>query len=124
MTGKPNYPGGEVFEGYTESGLQVEAYADGVEIFRVPLRSRRSGGARNLFLNFVSFVWSGLWHFGRLLKGRDFDAILVFASPITAAIPAIPLKWTKKAHLALWIQDLWPESLSATGYIRTGYLLR
>jgi glycosyltransferase involved in cell wall biosynthesis len=124
MTGKPNYPGGAVFKGYTESGLQVEAYADGVEVFRVPLRSRRSGGARNLFLNFVSFVWSGLWHFRKLLKDRDYDAILVFASPITAAIPAIPLKWTKKAHLALWIQDLWPESLSATGYVRNGLLLR
>src|SRR6185436_6083229 len=59
-----------------------------------------------------------------MLKGREYDAILVFASPITAAIPAIPLKWTKKAHLALWIQDLWPESLSATGYVRNGILLR
>ena len=123
MTGKPNYPGGAVFKGYTESGLQVEAFGDGVEVFRVPLRPRRSGGARNLFLNFVSFVWSGLWHFKKLLKDRDYDAILVFASPITAAIPAIPLKWTKKAHLALWIQDLWPESLSATGYVRNGLLL-
>ncbi|HEY7758321.1 MAG TPA: glycosyltransferase family 4 protein [Burkholderiales bacterium] len=124
MTGKPNYPGGAVFEGYTESGLQVETFADGVEVFRVPLRARRSGGARNLFLNFVSFVWSGLRYFRRLLKNRHYDAILVFASPITAVIPAIPLKWTKKAHLALWIQDLWPESLSATGFVRNEFLLR
>jgi len=123
MTGKPNYPGGAVFEGYAESGLQVETYADGVEILRVPLRARRSGGAVNLFLNFVSFAWSGLRHFGRLAKGREFDAILVFASPLTAALPAIPLKWRKRAHLALWIQDLWPESLSATGYVRNRVLL-
>ncbi|WP_235777320.1 hypothetical protein, partial [Pseudomonas piscis] len=33
------------------------------------------------------------------------------------AIPAILLKWLKGAKLALWIQDLWPESLSATGFI-------
>jgi glycosyltransferase involved in cell wall biosynthesis len=123
MTGKPNYPGGTVFEGYTEAGLQVETYVDGVEILRVPLRARRRGGAMNLFLNFVSFAWSGLRHFGRLAKGREFDAILVFASPLTAALPAIPLKWRKRAHLALWIQDLWPESLSATGYIRSRLLL-
>ncbi len=124
LTGKPNYPGGTVFEGYTESGTQVEAFADGVEILRVPLRARRSGGARNLFLNFISFVWSGLWHSRKLLEGRDYDTILVFASPITAVIPAIPLKWTRKAQLALWVQDLWPESLSATGFIRNPLLLR
>lgn len=124
ITGKPNYPGGRVFEGYSESGLQVENYGDGVEILRVPLRARRGGGARNLFLNFLSFVWSGLRHFGRLLKGRDFDAILVFTSPITAAIPAIPVKWKKRARLVLWVQDLFPESLSATGYVRNPLLLR
>ena len=124
VTGKPNYPGGEVFQGYSEAGVQVESYPDGVELMRVPLRPRRSGGARNLFLNFVSFVCSGLRHFGKLLRHRDYDAILVFASPITAVIPAIPLKWSKKAHLALWIQDLWPESLAATGYIRNGLALR
>jgi glycosyltransferase involved in cell wall biosynthesis len=60
-----------------------------------------------------------------MLRGREFDAILVFApSPITQAIPAILLKWLKKAKLALWVQDLWPESLSATGFVRNPYLLR
>ena len=50
---------------------------------------------------------------------------MVFApSPITQAIPAILLKWLKKAKLALWVQDLWPESLSATGFVRNPYLLR
>ena len=123
LTGKPNYPGGTVFPGYSEAGLQVEKFGDGVEILRVPLRARRAGGAKNLFLNFVSFAWSGLRYFRKLLDGRDYDAILVFASPITAAVPAIPLKWRRNAYLALWIQDLWPESLSATGFVRNRVLL-
>ncbi len=60
-----------------------------------------------------------------LLRKREVDAILVFApSPLTQVIPAIPLKWLKKARLAVWVQDLWPESLSATGFIRHPSLLK
>lgn len=51
--------------------------------------------------------------------------IFVFApSPITSVIPAIYLKFRFKTHLAVWVQDLWPESLSATGFIRNPLALR
>ena len=124
-TGKPNYPDGRLFQGYQCEGIQQETFGADVEVIRAPLRPRCGGGARNLLLNYLSFVLSGLWYFPKLLKGRGFDAILVFApSPITSAIPAIFLKWQKKAHLAIWVQDLWPESLSATGFIRKPWLLK
>jgi glycosyltransferase involved in cell wall biosynthesis len=45
-------------------------------------------------------------------------------SPIFLAIPALPLKWIKKAHLAIWVQDLWPESLKATGFIKNSTILK
>lgn len=123
LTGKPNYPDGRIADGYTRAGVQREDYA-GVEVVRVPLRPRGNGSSRELILNYLSFVWSGLRYFLPLTRGRHFDAILVFApSPITAAIPAIPLKWAGKGHLAIWIQDLWPESLSATGFVRRPWLL-
>ncbi len=94
-------------------------------IFRVPLRPRLKGGASNLFLNYMSFVFSGLFHFSRLVKNQKYDVIFVFAiSPITQAIPAIYLKWKLKAHLAIWVQDMWPESLSATGFIRNPFMLK
>ena len=125
LTGKPNYPGGTVFEGYVGKGVQQECFAGKIDVFRVPLRPRNACSARDLALNYLSFVWSGLRHFSRQIHGREFDAILVFApSPITAAIPAILLKWTKKAHLAIWIQDLWPESLAATGHVKNPVLLK
>lgn len=68
---------------------------------------------------------AGLFFFSWLLRKRKFDAILVFApSPITQVIPAILLKWLKKTHLAVWVQDLWPESLAATGFVRHPHLLK
>lgn len=125
LTGKPNYPDGVVFDGYSEEGVIREKYEGVIDILRVPLRARKSGCSRDLVLNYLSFIWSGLRYFPKLVKDREADAILVFApSPITSAIPAVPLKWIKKAHLAIWVQDLWPQSLAATGHVSSPLLLR
>lgn len=125
LTGKPNYPDGILFEGYSEKGIQQESYQGKIDVFRAPLRPRDSAGSRELFLNYFSFVFAGLRYFPSFIKDRKVDAILVFMpSPITSVIPAIPLKWAKKAHLAVWIQDLWPESLAATGHLRHPLLLK
>ena len=123
-TGKPNYPEGRVFDGYQAGGTQIERFYLGVDVVRVPLRPRGASDAVSLFLNYCSFVWSGLRWFPSLLRDYDIDAILVYAvSPVTAAVAALPLKWTKRAHLAIWVQDLWPESLAATGFIRNRVVL-
>lgn len=125
LTGKPNYPDGEIFPGYRMGGVQHELFADAVQVVRVPLWPRGKGGAINLVLNYFSFVVSGLFLFPWLLRGKEFDAIFVFApSPIVQVVPAIPLKWLKKAPLVLWVQDLWPESLAATGFIKNPFLLK
>ncbi|UCP00014.1 glycosyltransferase family 4 protein [Metapseudomonas lalkuanensis] len=124
-TGKPNYPDGDIYSGYKSEGVQREFYAGNVEVIRVPIRPRGKGGAFNLAVNYLSFVFSGLVNFPKILRGREFDFILVFAvSPITQVIPAIFLKWLKSAHLAVWVQDLWPESLSATGFVKRNLPLR
>ena len=124
LTGKPNYPDGNVFNGYSEEGIEEELFEKNISIFRVPLRPRKTGGAKNLFLNYWSFIWNGLRFFPDAVKNESYDAIFVFApSPITMAIPAIYLKWKLKTHLAIWVQDLWPESLSATGFVKNRFLL-
>lgn len=123
-TGKPNYPDGSIYQGYSSQGVFREWYLQKIELVRIPIWPRGNGSAINLSLNYLSFVFSGLLFFPWLLRGRSFDAIVVFGvSPITQAIPAILLKWLKGAHLSVWIQDMWPESLSATGFIRSKILL-
>lgn len=124
-TGKPNYPDGRVFPGYRAGGMARERFLDRVDVVRVPIWPRGRGGGVNLALNYLSFVLSGLLCFPWLLRSRSFDAILVFApSPITQVIPAILLKWLKRAHLAVWVQDMWPESLAATGFVRNAGVLK
>ncbi|WP_342243434.1 glycosyltransferase family 4 protein [Pseudomonas sp. OTU5201] len=127
LTGKPNYPDGEIFPGYKIAGCVDECFVPGVSVHRVPLRPRGKGGVKGLVLNYLSFIFNGLFLFPRALRSRKdkIDVFFVFApSPITSVIPAIYLKFRFRAHLAVWVQDLWPESLSATGFIRNRLALR
>lgn len=118
-TGKPNYPDGNIFPGYRANGVQRELFDEQTLIVRVPTWPRKHGGAKNLILNYLVFVFAGMFCLPWALRGLKFDAILVYApSPITQTIPAILLKWIKRTPLALWVQDLWPESLQATGFVR------
>lgn len=125
FTGKPNYPDGKLFPGYVAEGASEDVFAGTVAVHRAPLRPRGSGGAANLARNYLSFVWNGLRHFPRQARGKSFDIVFVFSlSPITAAIPAIYLKWRLRKPMAMWVLDLWPESLSATGFIKNKMVLR
>lgn len=123
LTGKPNYPRGKIFSGYRAWGCQRETY-QGMDINRIPLRPRGNGGWR-LALNYLSFVVSGLLFAPWMLRKKRFDVIFIYApSPILQAIPAIFLGWLKRCPVVLWVQDLWPESLSATGYVRNRAVLK
>ena len=125
LTGKPNYPDGAIYNGYSAAGCTTDYLDDKIPVHRVPLFPRGKGGGMRLMLNYLSFVFSGLFYFHRLIKTKQFDVIFVFApSPITSVIPAIYLKKRLKIPLVLWVQDLWPESLSATGFIRNNLILK
>jgi len=45
LTGQPNYPQGDVFDGYSAAGLGAQQHEAGYSIYRVPLVPRRRGGA-------------------------------------------------------------------------------
>lgn len=125
FTGKPNYPDGQIFEGYEAKGCIVEQYLTNATIYRVPLFPRGKKSAKGLAKNYLSFVWNGCIYFNKFASNKHYDHILTFnISPITAAIPAIYLKYKTKSPLSLWVLDLWPESLSTTGYIKNKYILR
>lgn len=122
LTGKPNYPSGMLFPGYTAIGITDEQMGK-VKVRRIPLLPRGKGAVR-LALNYLSFIFSGYAFAGRALKGQAFDVILVYApSPILQALPALALARKKRLPLALWVQDLWPDALEATGFVRNRHLL-
>jgi glycosyltransferase involved in cell wall biosynthesis len=121
-TGIPNYPSGRYFGGYGFFGPLRERYK-AAEVRRVPLIARGGGSGVRLALNFLSHAFFATLLAPWLARGR-FDAILVYEpSPMTIGIPARALRALKRAPLLFWVQDLWPESLSATGAVKSRALL-
>ena len=123
LTGKPNYPEGTFFPGYRAWGCQIE-YFFGATVYRLPLVARGKRSAWRLVLNYVSFVISGLLFAPWILRRQRYDVVFVYGvSPILQAIPALFIGWLKRLKVIVWVQDLWPESLEATGYVRNTRML-
>ena len=123
LTGKPNYPGGNFFTGYSTSGLSFE-YWMGIKVYRLPILPRGKATGIRLLINYFSFVFSGLLFGPIILRKSRYDIIFVYApSPIIQVIPALLLGGMRKIPVVLWVQDLWPESLSATGHIKSSTIL-
>jgi glycosyltransferase involved in cell wall biosynthesis len=118
LTGKPNYPEGKVFPGYRALGSMRETW-NGANVYRVPLIPRGFRSGIRLFLNYLSFVVSAATLGAWMLRRVPCDAIFVYApSPILKAFPALFIGWLKRVPVVVYVQDLWPESIEATGYLR------
>lgn len=123
LTGKPNYPDGRVFPGYRALDC-VRGVYQGVRVLRVPLFPRGSKSALRLALNYLSFIVSGSVFGPWLLRGTQHDVILVYCpSPLLQVLPALLIGWIKRAPVVVYVQDLWPESLAATGYVRNRWII-
>lgn len=122
LTGIPNYPEGRFFDGYGLLCNTSHRY-HGATVLRVPIFPRGKGGGARLALNYLSFVLSAsVW--GPLRCSDRYDVIFVFGpSPVTVALPALLLKSLRKVPVMFWVQDLWPESLSATGAVTSRLVL-
>jgi glycosyltransferase involved in cell wall biosynthesis len=125
LTGQPNYPEGTIFAGYSALSILEQLHEEGYTIYRVPLVPRAKASALRLIANYASFVIAATLLGPWLLRGQEFDVVFVYApSPILQAIPAILIKQIKKARLVTWVQDLWPQSLESTGFVKSPTLLR
>ncbi len=122
LTGLPNYPEGKFAKGYSLAGPYTEDF-HGAKIVRSPMLARGSS-AFSLVLNYFTFASMAALVGPFRCRGR-FDAILVFEpSPIFVGIPARVMGMVKRAPILFWVQDLWPESLLATGAVTSPRALR
>ncbi|CUO44221.1 group 1 glycosyl transferase [Clostridium disporicum] len=110
LTGIPNYPHGNFFEGHSIFKPGVKEYK-GAKIRRVPLVPRGKDNFIKLGLNYISYtITASIASLGLLFN--KYDRVFVFQlSPITLAIPGIIVSKIKKIPSIIYVQDLWPESL-------------
>lgn len=120
LTGQPNYPDGKTFAGYQAWHTKRHMHPAGYPILRVPIVPRGGGSGLRLTLNYLSFVGASILFGGWMLRQSEFDVLFVYGtSPILQTLAGVFFRATRRKPLILWVQDLWPESLSFTGYVRS-----
>lgn len=107
LTGLPNYPKGEIYPGF-ENGEKRKEKINGVKVIRVEEHPRKRG-AKNLFLNYLSFARNGARAAKKL--SPDYDIVFCYQlSPVTMAKPAVDYARKNHKPLLLYCLDIWPES--------------
>ncbi len=118
LTGFPNYPGGIIYPGYSIKFFQVEMM-EGIRVMRVPLYPSHDASAFRRILNYVSF---GIASFlaGLLVVSRK-DVIYACGPPVTVGVGAALISLVRRIPFVYDIQDLWPDSLGATGMFNNSF---
>lgn len=120
LTGFPNYPSGRLYPGYRLQ-LYKREMLEGIPVVRVPLYPDHSRSGLRRALNYISFALSaailGPWMIQRP------DVIFVYHPPLTIGLPAFILSRLWRVPFVYQIQDMWPETLSATGMLRNPHIL-
>ena len=120
ITGFPNYPGGDLYPGYRIRPIQRETF-DEVSVIRVPLYPSHDGSVIRRAANYITFAVSAT--VAGLTVARHADVAYVYHPPGTIGIPAIAVRLFRRIPLVLDVQDLWPDTLAATGMTKGRILL-
>ena len=119
VTGFPNYPGGKLYPGYRLRPISRETI-DSVRVVRLPLYPSHDRSSLRRSVNYLSFFVSAFLYC--LLRARRFDLIYAYHPPITVGLAAVLGGWPWRRPVILDIQDLWPDTLAATGMAGTARL--
>jgi glycosyltransferase involved in cell wall biosynthesis len=119
LTSVPNFPEGEVYEGYENELTEEER--GGVRATRVPMYVSPNEGVIRRVLSYLSFMLSACWYAGRLPT----PDVLVATSPqFFAALAGAWVAWWKDVPFVVEIRDLWPESVVAVGAMDRNVVIR
>ena len=112
VTGTPNYPMGNIYEGY-ENGAHRDEVINGVSVHRCAIHPRKTGALHRLW-NYFSFANASK----KYIKSLDgsFDVVFVNQlSPVMMAKAGIKYAKRHNKKTVLYCLDLWPASLGVGG---------
>lgn len=120
VTGFPNYPEGKVYTGYRMHFIQRELI-DGVRVTRLPLYPSHDKSALHRIANYASFAASSLFY-GLFLMKRP-DVLYAYHPPLTVGVTASLLRLLRRIPVVYDVQDMWPDTLRATGMMNNKKIL-
>lgn len=118
LTCLPNYPKGQIFEGYTSYFSKKESI-HGVNVYRYWTYATVSKKPLARMLGMLFFAL-GIWIFGlKFQKIKNYDRVIVNTPPLLAAFSAMLLfRCIYRKCVVLNVSDLWPISALELGAVR------
>jgi colanic acid biosynthesis glycosyl transferase WcaI len=121
VTGFPNYPGGKLYEGYNVRAIAREQIGK-LHVTRLAIYPYHGKSAFKRALAYLSFSISAAIYL--LYYAQKNDIIYVFYPALTAGYSALLAKVFRGSKVVIDVQDIWPDSLEATGMIKSRLLHR
>ncbi|MEH2448193.1 MAG: glycosyltransferase family 4 protein [Nostoc sp.] len=119
ITGMPNYPQRQIYDGY-RGKLYVTEQKNGVRIQRSYLRIKSKPNLIDRLLLELSFVFTSL---PQALKGERPDVILSTVPPLLVYLPATLIGWLYNCPVVLNVQDILPEAAVRVGLIKNKLMI-
>ncbi|MFI5834012.1 glycosyltransferase family 4 protein [Micromonospora sp. NPDC051300] len=117
LTAHPNYPGGRIYPGYRQRWNTRETHG-AVAVRRVPVHPSHDTSAVGRVASYLSFAATSSLAATRWLAGMD--AVYVYHPPPTAVAATLLPRLSGRAPVLLHVQDIWPESVTASEMAPTG----
>ena len=121
LCGIPNYPNGNIPEGYGFFKNLKQNY-NGVNVHRCWEITRKGNSSIRIFLNYISYPFFATFK-TLAFMGKKYDAVFCYeTSPVYMIFPAIFYSKIKKVPLTTYVLDLWPENLYSVLPIQNRFL--
>lgn len=118
VTCVPNFPKGEVFEGYRNK-LYQEDVVEGVRVVRIWSYMAANEGIVKRSFDYVSFLLSSV---ALCWKYPSFDVLLATSPPIFVAFAGVLVAKLRRRPWVFEVRDLWPASIRAVGVSKSPLL--
>jgi glycosyltransferase involved in cell wall biosynthesis len=119
LTGFPCYPVGKIYAGYRQRLVRREEL-DGVKILRVPQIPDHSRSAVRRAVYYLSFAVAAA-AVGPMTARRP-DVIIVYQAALPVGLTGRFLGALFGAPYVLDVVDLWPESVTSSGFVRSPFV--
>ncbi|ABA20810.1 Glycosyl transferase, group 1 [Trichormus variabilis ATCC 29413] len=120
ITGMPNYPQREIYDGY-KGKWYVTEQKNGVTIQRSYLRIKSKPKLIDRLLLELSFIFTSL---PQAFNGERPDLILLTVPPLLVSLPATLLGLFYKCPVVLNVQDILPEAAVRVGLMTNKLMIR
>ena len=119
ITGVPNHPRGEVFDGFENRWIQEEEI-DGIRVIRTWMFLAQNAGFAKRVANYLLFAFTAI--LASFRAGKP-DIVVATSPQFFVGVAGAIIAKLKRRPFVLEIRDLWPKSIVELGQLSEGPIL-